>query len=333
MNLTHIQRPSKLIIGLMLATLSACTDFSGEQTNTNSLQLSGTLEMRETDASFRVPGRIAALEADEGDSVEVGQGLASLDDSHYRLALQRATAQVQVAQAALAALRAGSRVQEIKAARAEVDKALAQQRFASAEVKRVSQLVGKNLASEEALEKAQLSYEAALASVEAAQQRLALLQEGPRQEDIDRAAAQLAASQAAMQLAQQQLDDTRLQSPVAGMVSLRLAEVGEMRAAGAPVLRIAATARPWVRAYLPESQLARVKMGQPVEVRVDGLPDRVFQGRLSYLSPKAEFTPKSVETRELRVDLVYRIKVTLDNPRGLLKQGMPADLSLQPTAP
>ncbi len=197
-------------------------------------------------------------------------------------------------------------------------------------MKRVSRLVGDKLASEEALQKSQLGYEAALAGVEAAEQHLALLKEGPRQQDIDRAAAQLAASQAGMQLAQQRLDDTRLNSPVDGMVSVRLAEAGEVVGAGIPLLRIAAAARPWVRAYLPETRLSRVKLGQPVEVRVDGLPNTVLQGRLSYLSPKAEFTPKTVETRELRVDLVYRIKVTVDNPQGLLKQGMPVDLSLQP---
>lgn len=318
--------------GLLIAVLPGCQYFSSDNEAADGLQLSGTVEMRETDVAFRVMGRIDRLLVDEGDPVQVGQKLATLDDSNYQLALQQASAQVQAARAALAVLQAGSRSQEIKVAQAEVDKALAQQRFTSADVKRISRLVGSNLASEEALEKAQLSYEAALAGVESAQQHLALLKEGPRQQDIDRAAAQLAASEAAQRLAQQQLDDSRLLSPVDGMVSVRLAEAGEMRAAGAPVLRIAATARPWVRAYLPEHQLSRVKIGQPVEVRVDGLPDAVFDGRLSYISPKAEFTPKTVETRELRVDLVYRIKVTLDNSQGLLKQGMPADVSLQPAA-
>ena len=317
---------------LLLATLPACDYFSADNHAINGLQLSGTVEMRETDVAFRVTGRIEKLLVDEGDPVQVDQPLATLDDSNYQLALQQASAQVQAAQATLAVLRAGSRTQEIKAAQAEVDKALAQQRFTTADVKRVSRLVGSNLASEEALEKAQLSYEAALAGVESAQQRLALLKEGPRQQDIDRAAAQLAASEAAQRLAQQQLDDSRLLSPVDGMISVRLAEAGEVVGAGSPVLRIAATARPWVRAYLPESQLSQVKLGQAVEVRVDGLPDAVFPGRLSYISPKAEFTPKTVETRELRVDLVYRIKVTLDNPQGQLKQGMPADVSLQPAA-
>ncbi|KPK38881.1 MAG: hypothetical protein AMJ69_07260, partial [Gammaproteobacteria bacterium SG8_47] len=121
-----------------------------------------------------------------------------------------------------------------------------------------------------------------------------------------------------------------LASPVAGIVSVRLAEAGQVLAMGQPVLRITELSVPWIRAYLRETDLPRVKLGQPVTVRVDGLPDKAFTGRLSFISPQAEFTPKTVETRELRVDLVYRIKVEVANPDGLLKVGMPADLTLEP---
>ena len=162
-----------------------------------------------------------------------------------------------------------------------------------------------------------------------ARHSLALLREGPRQEDIDRAAAEHQARQVAVSIAEQQLVYTELRSPVAGVVSVRLADAGEVVAKGQAVLRIAELTRPWVRAYLNETDLARVKLGQAAEIRVDGLPDQVFSGRLSFISPEAEFTPKTVETRALRVDLVYRIKVDVDNPDGLLKLGMPVDVILK----
>jgi HlyD family secretion protein len=160
-----------------------------------------------------------------------------------------------------------------------------------------------------------------------------LLQEGPRQEDRDRAAAELRALQAGVEIAQRQLDYTRLVTPAIGVVSVRLAEAGEVVTAGKPVFRVAELARPWVCAYLNEADLARVRLGQAAEVRVDGLPGQTFPGRLAFIAPEAEFTPKTVETRALRVDLVYRVKIEVDNPQGALKLGMPADVVLKAATP
>ncbi len=172
-----------------------------------------------------------------------------------------------------------------------------------------------------------------MAGVEQARQNLALLREGPRQEDIDQAAATLRARQATVETAQQQLAYVQLYSPVAGVVSVRLAEVGEVVSSGKPVLRVAELSRPWVRAYLNEADLPQVRLGQPAEVRADGLPGRVLAGRLAFISPDAEFTPKTVETRALRVDLVYRVKIEVENPDGALKLGQPADVLLKAVAP
>jgi len=125
----------------------------------------------------------------------------------------------------------------------------------------------------------------------------------------------------------------QLHSPVAGVVAVRLAEVGEVVSSGKPVLRIAELGRPWVRAYLNEADLPRVRLGQPAEVRVDGLPGKVLAGRLAFISPDAEFTPKTVETRALRVDLVYRVKIEVENRDGVLKLGQPADVLLKAVSP
>ena len=216
-------------------------------------------------------------------------------------------------------------------AEADLQKARAQLDFAKSEVKRVNALIPKQLASLQQLEQEQLKYKVAEATTEQARQQLMLLQEGPRREDIERAEKEYTARMEAMAQAQQQLSYTDLVSPVAGMITVRLKEAGETVAAGQPVLRVAELSKPWVRGYLSETDLGRVHLGQAVKVRVDSFPGRDFNGRLSFISPVAEFTPKTVETRELRVDLVYRIKVDVANPDGALKIGMPADIVIEPS--
>lgn len=307
---------------LLLLGLAGCQPESG-----GPLTLSGTVEARETTLAFQVGGRIASLLVDEGDEVRSGQELALLDDHDFRDAVVRAQAEVQAAEAALALLEAGSRSQELRVAEATLQQARAELRFANEEVQRIDSLIGKRLASQEQLDQAQLKRDVAVASVRRAEQQLQLLQEGARSEEIDKARAELAVRRSALKSAERQLSYTRLESPVDGVVTLRLAEAGEVLAPGQAVLRVAQLTRPWVRAYLNESDLTKVRLGQRATVSVDGLPERRFKGTLTYISPKAEFTPKSVETRELRVDLVYRVKVQLEDPEGVLKLGMPADVS------
>lgn len=307
--------------------LSGCKWPWGDATGA-SIDLSGTVDAHEVDLSFQAGGRIHALQTDEGKTVQVDQVVAELDPRDYELALARARAQAGSAQKALAVLQAGSRKQEVRGAEAALAQTEADLRFANEEVARTADLVAKHFVSQEQLDRARNQADVAAAKVEQAKQNLSLLREGPRREDIDRAAADLAAAQAAAATAEQQLAYVRLLSPVAGVVSVRLAEIGQVVAAGQPVFRVAQLDRPWVRAYLGEKDLARVRLGQAAEVRVDGLPGKVFEGRLSFISPEAEFTPKTVETRALRVDLVYRVKVDVDNAQGQLKIGMPADVKL-----
>lgn len=301
--------------------------------DTERIELSGTVEGREVDLAFQVSGRIAGLRVDEGNAVAAGQLVAELDARDYELALRNASAQMEAARAALAALQAGTRVQELRVAEAQLARAQADLDYARVEFKRIADLVSRKLAPQDQLDQAQQRQNIALAGVEQARQNLALLREGPRPEDIDQAAATLRARQAAVEIARRQLDYTQLRSPVAGVVSVRLAEAGEVVSPGKVVLRIAELARPWVRVYLNEADLTRVRLGQPAEVRVDGLPGKILNGRLAFISPDAEFTPKTVETRALRVDLVYRVKVEVDNPDGALKLGQPADVVLKAAPP
>jgi HlyD family secretion protein len=313
-------------VGIALL-LTACR-WPWEAPDAGALTVPGTVEAYQVDVAFQVGGRIVELPVDEGEAVAAGTPIARLDADDYQLALARAHAEAQAAAATLAALRAGTRVQEIRVAEAAVEQAQARVAFARSEVHRIDELVPKKLASEQQLDQARLQLEVAITELAQAQQRLRLLREGPRPEDIERAAAEHAASLQAVALAERQLAYTRLLSPVAGVISVRLAERGEVVSPGQPIVTVARLATPWVRAYLSESELARVQLGQPASVHADGLPGQVFSGRLAFISPVAEFTPKTVETRDLRTDLVYRIKVDVVNPEGRLKIGMPVDVTL-----
>ncbi|MCC7219477.1 MAG: efflux RND transporter periplasmic adaptor subunit [Candidatus Contendobacter sp.] len=326
-------RDLRLTILLLLPALLAFRWPWQPASETGWIDLSGAVEAREVDLAFQVGGRIAQLAVDEGDAVQTGQPVATLDPQDYDLALRNATAQMEAAQATLAALQNGTRVQELRVAEAKLNQAQADLDYAQAEFRRFAALVARKLASPEQMDRSQLQQSVALAGVEQARQSLALLREGPRQEELDRAAAELRARQVAVEIAQRQQAYTQLYSPVAGMVTVRLAEKGEVVAVGKAVLRIAELGQPWIRAYLNETDLGRVRLGQAAEVRVDSLPGKVLRGRLAFIAPDAEFTPKTVETHALRVDLVYRIKIDVDNPDGMLKLGMPADVRLQVAAP
>jgi len=295
----------------------------------DTLLLSGTVDAHEVDLSFQVAGRILRLDTDEGRTVGTGETLAELDPRDFELALAKARAQANSAEKALAVLKAGARAQDIHAAEASVRQAQADLKLAQVQQDRTSKLVAERFSPPQQLDTANDAVDVSAAKLEQARQNLSLLREGSRKEDIERAGADLLAANIAASTAEQQLAYTRLVSPVAGVVSVRVAERGQNVAAGQSVLRVAELDRPWVRIYLGEKELPRVRLGQPAQVVLDGLPGRVFNGRLAFISPEAEFTPKTVETRALRVDLVYRAKVEVDDAAGLLKIGMPADVRIE----
>jgi HlyD family secretion protein len=317
-------------LAIALAPLMGCdASWPWSDHNKNStILLSGTVDAHEVDLSFQVGGRILRLDTDEGRVVKIGETLAELDPRDLELALARARAQAASAEKALAVLKAGSRVQDIRAGEAALRQAEADLRFALTQQERTAKLVADHFAPPQQLDTANDQVDVATAKVEQARQNLSLLREGARKEDIERASADLDAAKAAAATSEQQLAYARLVSTVAGVVSVRLAEQGQNVTAGQPVFRVAELDRPWVRIYLDEKELPRVKLGQPAQVQADGLPGKTFSGHLSFISPEAEFTPKTVETRALRVDLVYRAKVDVDDAAGQLKIGMPADVRL-----
>ncbi|MDR0477246.1 MAG: efflux RND transporter periplasmic adaptor subunit [Desulfobulbaceae bacterium] len=327
------------LIVLGAAAFSLWRYFTAHSADASILRLSGNIEVTEAHLSFKIAGHMEKRLADEGDSARSGQLLARLTSDDERLAVQSAEANLALAKAALAELEAGNRVQEIAVAQAALMQAQAADRTAQAQrgqaesdLSRYQALVKQGGVSRQQFETqstvvatARHQAEQTKAAVKSAAENFDLLKAGARVETIDQARAKLAAAQTALAQAKQQLSYTELTAPFSGVVLTKSAEDGEFLQPGSPVLTLAQLDRPWLRAYIPEYRLAQVKLGQTATVTADSLPGKSYAGKISFIASEAEFTPKSVQTFEERVKLVYRIKIDLDNPQGELKAGMPAD--------
>jgi len=290
-----------------------------------SIRLSGSIETTTAELSFKVPGRLAKRLVDEGMQVKVGQTVALLEDDELKQEKSARSADEKATRAALADLEAGSRREEIAQGEAALVRMKADADKLARDAERAENLFKREVIPRQELDAVRAGREATAAAVREAEQRLKLLKAGPRPDAVRQARARVDASSAGLALAETRLSQATLTSPMAGLVLAKHAEPGEMLAAGAPVVTVAHMDEVWVRGYIPETELGRVKVGQTARVTTDTWPGRNFEGRVSFISPEAEFTPKNVQTEKERVKLVYRIKITLANPKGELKPGMPAD--------
>ena len=313
--------------------LSACSDDRRSGDRSAPLTLYGNVDIREVQLAFQDAGRIRALPVDEGARVAAGQVVAELDPTRYQLELQRLNGEVAAQTQVLARLRQGSRPQEVARARAAMASARASLADAATQLARKQQLRTVNRISVQEVDTARTRVETLQANLKAAEEEVSLVVEGPRQEDIAAAEAGLAALEAARDLAAQRLEDTRLLAPASGVIRTRILEPGAMAAPGAPVFTLALTDPLWVRAYISEPDLGLVHEGMRAEVRTDTLPDKAYQGWVGFISSTAEFTPKTVETTELRTKLVYRARIFVCDPQQELRLGMPVTVTLQPGAP
>ncbi|MEE8245573.1 MAG: efflux RND transporter periplasmic adaptor subunit, partial [Pseudomonadales bacterium] len=262
-----------------------------------------------------------------GDTVEVGVLLALIDDKPYRDTFAAAEAQVQEAKAQLDRLRAGSRPQEIQQFRARVREASAALRNATQDLDRQQELMAEGVGSQRALDAAIARQDQMAAQVASSEEALALAEEGAHTADIAAAEAALAAANAQLAQHRTQLDDTRLHAPNAGVILTRAREPGAIVAVAEPVYTLSLTESVYVRAYVAEPELGLVAPGRIVAVTTDG-SERRYRGQVGFVSPRAEFTPRTVETPELRTDLVYRLRIVVTDPDQGLRQGMPVTVEL-----
>jgi HlyD family secretion protein len=296
------------------------------------LDLYGNVEIRQVDLSFGVEGPIAQVLVDEGDAVAADQVLATLDQDAFRFAVNNAEAALQGAEQRLSELVAGPRAQEIDRARASVAAAEASLENSAANLGRAAELVRHNAASQQALDSARMAQRTAEAALNVARAELALLLEGTRKEQIAQARAEVEARRADLDLARYRLRRSTLRAPNAGIVLTRVREPGAVVTANAPVLTVSVIDPVWIRAYVDEPNLGLVAPGTAVAVTTDARPGATYTGHVGYVSPTAEFTPKSVEAPGLRTALVYRVRIIVENPDKALRQGMPATVILQKRA-
>ncbi|MCT4701271.1 secretion protein HlyD [Enterobacteriaceae bacterium H20N1] len=287
------------------------------------LTLYGNVDIRTVNLSFRVGGRLAALEVDEGDAIKAGETLGILDKGPYQNALQQAEANVAAAQAKFDLVIAGYRDEEIAQAAAQVNQAQAAYDYAQNFYQRQQGLWARRVISANDLENARSSSNQAKATLKAARDKLSQYRTGNRPQEIAQAQASL--QQAKAQLAQAQLDlqDTTLIAPSDGTLLTRAVEPGSMLNAGSTALTLSLTRPVWVRAYVNEVSLNKARPGTEVQIYTDGRPDKPWRGKIGFVSPTAEFTPKTVETPDLRTDLVYRLRIIVTDADDSLRQGMP----------
>ena len=297
------------------------------------LTLYGNVDYRQVQLAFQATGRIMRMTAAEGDRVEKGQLLAEVDPVRYRAQLAKAEAQVAVREQELSRLLAGARPEELAQARAEVADAQASFLDAENNFKRHKALYASRSIPRQQLDDATARYDSAQARLDKVREALALLVKGARDEDIAVARAALRAAKAAAELARHELDDTRLFAPRAGVIEQRVLEPGDMVSSQSPVFTLAIMNPVWVRAYLPEYTLGKVKPGMPIKIYSDSYPDKAYPGWVGFISPTAEFTPKQVETPNLRTKLVYRARIFACNPQNELRLGMPVTVKLDTTTP
>jgi HlyD family secretion protein len=305
--------------------------FTHRATPNQELVIYGNVDLRQVELPFNDSERIAAVLVQEGDRVKKGEVLARLETSRLAAQVSEVEAQVAAQQAAVERLHNGSRPEEIEEARANLASAKASAVNAGRQYERqdnLAKILGGRATTQQDIDNAQAALDAANAKVVADQAALDLAIAGPRKEDIGQGEAQLRAEQAHLSFLRLQLADAELVAPIDATVRSRLMEPGEMASPQKAVFTLAITDPKWVRAYVSEPDLSRVHPGEAAKIAVDSFPDRPFAGWIGFISPVAEFTPKTVETEDLRPNLVYEVRVFVKDPSDELRLGMPATVHL-----
>lgn len=321
-------RKYSIVMGISVIAIAAGYLYYREQDHTpkNEIHLQGNVDIRDVDLGFRVKGRLETMLHDEGDWVQKGEKLATLDKKPFTIEVDNQNAQVAQTLANLQKLKTGNRPQEIEQAMALVKEKEAAYTNAKRSLERQADLVKRNLASKQNYDDALTQSKETEAQLNTAKQALALAKEGFRVEDIAAGLAQLDAAKARLATAVVNLDDTELLAPSDGTILTRIREPGSIIEAGSIVFTLSLTNPIQVRAYVPETALGRIKPGDKVLIYTDSYPKSPLTGQVGFISPQAEFTPKNIETKALRTNLVYRIRVIVDDKNGILKQGMPVDI-------
>ncbi|HEY1875372.1 MAG TPA: efflux RND transporter periplasmic adaptor subunit [Steroidobacteraceae bacterium] len=320
----------------VIVVLAALATYLWRQRGANDpngvFSLSGNVDVHQVELAFRVSGRISAVKVQEGDKVSAGQAVAELDPVPFQTDVDSAKADVAQAQAQRDKTRRGFRVEEVAQARANVAQRAADLENARVTLERQEQLVAAGLVTHQQIDDAQARVHMTDAALAAARGQLTLELHGSRIEDIEAQEAMLASAQARLEKAQTALSDATLLAPSNGIISVRARELGAIVQAGQTVYTLTLNDPVWIRAYVSQPRLGRIKPGMSVKVTIDSMPGRQYDGTVGFISPEAEFTPKTVQTEQVRDDLVYRIRVIASDPDNVFRQGMPVTVLIAAAA-
>jgi HlyD family secretion protein len=318
---------------LTLLILLRLTVFSADS-RSGPTHASGTVEATEADLGFLIPGRIEHIAVREGDATDSSTELAWLDGAEILARRDAASAQVAAARAILAELQSGFRAEEVAQGRAGLRAAEHRLNNIRRDYERTKRLHDGGAVSRQALDHQETSLELATAEYEGALEQLSILETGPRQERIAAQRAVVAQAEASLAQVDAVMDNTFIRSPFSGTISARHREPGETVPAGVPVVTLVNLEDRWVRIYVREDQVGSVQIDQAARITADTYPDRVYQGRVTFIADEAEFTPRNVQTTAERVKLVYRVKIQITgDPSHDLKPGIAADVQLDTGGP
>ncbi|OTG76592.1 hypothetical protein B9T26_01940 [Acinetobacter sp. ANC 4169] len=327
-----------IIAGVILVVIAAAMTYWMLHKNKDSsteLTLYGNVDIRQVSLAFEEAGRIKALNVQEGDKVKTGQIVALLDTQALQIQAKQAEAQLKVQQQTVIEQDVGTRPEQITQAKAQLASAQAQLDKARKDLGRFQALYsstnGQAISLQE-LDSAKSNENTAIAAVNERQANLELLQKGARKEDRAAAKAAYEAIQSNQELIQYRIAQSELRSPTNAVVRARLQEVGDMTTPQKAVYTLALTDPKWIRVYVNETDLGQIKMGATAQILVDSQPNHPLSGKIGYISSVAEFTPKSVQTEEIRTTLVYEVRIYVQDPEDKLKMGQPVTVKIQKSA-
>lgn len=312
------------LVILFAAIASGC----GNGKDTNSITASGTIESVNVTVSSKSPGTVKKLNFKEGDRVKKGDLLVEIGHDLLDIQLRQSEAGVDLANAQLKLLKSGARREDVKQSEELVKQAKTNLDLAKLDKERAYELFKQDAATKKQYDDATARYDVSLAQYNSARENLQKVKTIVRPEEIEQAQANLKRSIATVDLLKQNIEDCKIFAPVDGFVSKKFVEEGENVVTGASLLRISNLETVDLVIYIPETDIAKVKLGQDAEIKIDAFKEKQFTGKITFISPEAEFTPKNIQTPEERTKLVFAVKIQIPNPQFELKPGLPADAKL-----
>lgn len=309
------------ILVLLIIGITACS----KKNNGSVIEGTGTIEAIKVDVSSGLGGKIKNIFIEEGDRVNAGDTLILIDDTDYQLQKKLVKASLDAASAGLKLMLAGSRIEDVQQAQENVKATRAAFEKAEANYTRIKDLLEKGSATKSLFDDAQAGYDMAKANYQASQKVLEKLVKGARAQEIEIAQANKSQAEANLEITGKKISDCIITSPINGTVTNKLIEEGERVAPNGMLVTITKTDSMWITIYVGEKYIGRVKVGQKTEVTIDSQPDKAFIGEVRYIAEEAEFTPKNIQTKDEREKLVFGVKIKIDNKKGILKSGIPAD--------